>query len=363
MISFFGAKSRPWVRVLAFLVLSLFVVAVTYPLWKPAVRHNRWFVIASNLGLDSLRRMGLRSGQIGQEVLSNPPESNIAPQLAHLQEVYGLMVQHSGVDPTRLNGARVLELGPGFTMTIPLMFVADGASYAVGVDKFVPFLTGPYYQQYYAKMRESLPAEKRERFDRALTLQPLALNQALVRQVYKQELQDIVPALGPGSYDMVVSNAVMEEIYEPTPSLKAQADLLRPGGVMVHNIDLRDYGMFSNRGFHPLEFLTVPDWIYQKMVESSGQQSRRLAGYYRKAVESLGLEPEVYITHVLNHNELLPHPVKELRPGIDYTDADLQELNKIRPRLQPQFRDLPDSELLAQSIIFIARKPGASAAK
>ena len=31
-------------------------------------------------------------------------------------------------------------------------------------------------------------------------------------------------------------------------------------------IDLRDYGMFTKHGFHPLN-LTVPDAIYQRMVE------------------------------------------------------------------------------------------------
>ena len=70
----------------------------------------------------------------------------------------------------------------------------------------------------------------------------------------------------------------------------------------------------------------------------------------------------MYITRVLGHADLLPEPVKELRPGIDYTAEDLQQLNKIRPRLQPQFRTLPDSELLAESIIFIARKPGTRSA-
>ena len=344
-------------RVLALMFVPVVALAASYPVWKPLVRQNRWFVIASNIGLDSLRRLGLTSGQIGQEELSSPPESKIPTQLAHLKSVYEEMLQHSGIQPGKVSGARVIELGPGFTMTIPLLFAADGASYAVGVDKFVPFLTSSYYQHYYAQMRESLPAEKRERFDAALNQNPLTLNEARVRQVYKKELQDIVPELGPGTYDLIVSNAVMEEIYEPTPSFEAQVRLLRPGGVMVHNIDLRDYGMFTDRGFHPLEYLTVSDWVYQRMVEASGQQSRRLAGYYRQAATRLGLEPEIYITRVLNHPDPLPEPVRELRPGIDYTADDLRQLNVIRPRLQPQFRNLPDSELLAQSIIFVARKP------
>src|SRR4051794_6361843 len=131
-----SVSARP-LRIFALMLVPVVALAATYSAWKPLVRQNRWFVIASNLGLDSLRRVGLKSGQIGQEVLSNPPESNIAPQLAHLQEVYSQLLRHSGLEPGKLAGIRALELGPGFTMTIPLMFVADGASYAVGVDKFV----------------------------------------------------------------------------------------------------------------------------------------------------------------------------------------------------------------------------------
>ena len=91
-----------------------------------------------------------------------------------------------------------------------------------------------------------------------------------------RELTDSLQQLGPSSFDMIVSNAVIEEIYDPTPIFKAQSELLRPGGVMVHRIDLRDYGMFSKYGFHALEFLTVPEWIYRHMVEGSGQPDRRL---------------------------------------------------------------------------------------
>jgi SAM-dependent methyltransferase len=354
---------RPLARLPRFLRLGLIALipvlamAATYPAWKPIVRGNRWFVIVSNIGLDSLRRLGLKSDQIGQSVLADPPESEIAPQLARMRKVYGQYLRYSSLTPADVPGKRVLELGPGFTMSIPLLFAADGASWVVGVDKFVPFQTGPYYQHYYAKLRERLDPARQQRYDRALRLEGLTLDPAIARFVYKRELADIVNELGPESYDLIVSNAVLEEIYDPTPVLLAQGQLLRPGGAMVHMIDLRDYGMFSNRGFHPLEFLTIPDWAYRRMVEASGQPDRRLLSYYRMAAARMGYESEIYITHVLGHPDLMPEPKREIVKGIDYTDADLRLIADIRPRLQPQFRDLPDTELLAQSIIFVARKP------
>jgi len=251
-------------------------------------------------------------------------------------------------------------------MSVPLLFVADGASYVAGVDKFVPFQTGPYYARYYARLRDMLDAGQKARFDRAVrldkadgvSLNHVSLNQELAGYVYNKELPQVVDPLGPESYDLIVSNAVMEEIYDPTPVLEAQGRLLRPGGAMVHLIDLRDYGMFSRRGFHALEFLTVPEWVYRRMVEASGQQSRHTMSDYASAAARMGYASEIYVSHILGHARPMDEPKKEIREGVDYTDADLKLISGIRPRLQPQFRRLPDKELLAQSIIFVAHKPG-----
>ena len=347
---------KTWIRIGALVFVVIALVAVAFPAWKPLVRKSRWYVIASNVGQDSLRRLGWKSDQIDQGATAAPPDSQIAPQIARMHSVYEKYLRYSGTARADVAGRRVLELGPGFTMTVPLLFAADGASYVVGIDKFVPFQTGPYYQKFYSRLRDTLTPAQQARYDRALRQDALALNPAVAGYVYKKELQNVVNDLGPESYDLIVSNAVMEEIYDPAPVLEAQGKLLRPGGAMVHMIDLRDYGMFSNRGFHPLEFLTVSDWIYRRMVEGSGQPDRRMMGYYREAAARMGYESQIYITHILGHPDPMPEPKAQIRKGIDYTDADLKLVADIRPRLQPQFRNLPDTELLAQSIIFVARK-------
>ena len=352
-------RTRRWIRAVLLVFFLLLAVAAAYPAWKPLVRGSRWFVIASNVGLDSLRRVGLKSDQIGQNERTTPPDSEIAPQIARMQSVYQQYLRYSGVSRADVPGKRVLELGPGFTMSIPLLFVADGAAHVVGVDKFVPFQAGPYYQRYYTRLRNELDDAQKARYDRAMPVDNLALNPGIISHVYNKDLPEVVTGLGPESYDLIVSNAVMEEIYDPAPVLLAQGQLLRPGGAMVHMIDLRDYGMFSKHGFHPLEFLTVPDWVYRRMAESSGQPDRRMMSYYSAATARMGYQSEIYVTHILGHPHLMPEPKREIRKGIDYTDADLKLVADIRPRLEPQFRNLPDTELLAQSIIFVAHKPRA----
>jgi SAM-dependent methyltransferase len=252
---------------------------------------------------------------------------------------------------------RVIELGPGFTIAVPLLFAADGAKLVVGIDKFVKLQTGDDFRAFYSRLREGLSRAQQAGFDRAMRIQPgVALNSAHARYIYHKELQDSIAELGAGQYDLIVSNAVMEEIYDPTPSLRAQGELLRPGGVMVHRIDLGDYDMFSKNGFHPLEFLTVPEWVYRRMVADAGQPNRRLVNYYRDTAKKMGYQSDIYITRVLGIGEL-PEARRELRAGIDYGADQLKLVRDIRHRLEPRFRSLSDEDLLAWSIVFVARKP------
>jgi hypothetical protein len=127
---------------------------------------------------------------------------------------------------------------------------------------------------------------------------------------------------------------------------------------MVHRIDLADYGMFSKYGYPPLEFLTVPDWLYGRMVAASGQPARRLIDYYREAGARLGYSTEIYILRVLGSAPDLPVPTRELRAGVDYGEQELKLVREIRPRLIERFRQMPDRDLLPSSILFVARKPG-----
>jgi SAM-dependent methyltransferase len=342
------------------LISLIFVAAIvaTYPVWKPFAKRNRWFVIASNVGLDSLRRFGFSSEQIGQDAVISLPESQISAEVKKIRDIYEQYLRYSRWSSATVAGKRVLELGPGFTIGVPLMFAADGASFVAGLDKFVRLQDSPYFITLYTRMRETMSNEQKAAFDRTIRLQPkLSLNSQFATYIDHKELTDSLQQLGPGGFDMIVSNAVIEEIYDPTPVFYAQGELLRPGGVMVHRIDLGDYGMFSKYGFHALEFLTVPNWIYRRMVEGSGQPNRRLIDYYREVGARMGYETEIYATRVLGSNLDLPEPRRVLRPGIDYSDRQLKMIAEIRPRLLERFRKLSDADLLVQSMVFVASKP------
>jgi hypothetical protein len=79
-------------------------------------------------------------------------------------------------------------------------------------------------------------------------------------------------------------------------ALRIMDTLLAPRGWMIHQIDLSDYGMFSSRGFHPLEFLTVPSGIYRLMTRGCSKPNRHLTDFYRNHVSRLGYEAKLIRT-------------------------------------------------------------------
>jgi SAM-dependent methyltransferase len=255
-------------------------------------------------------------------------------------------------------GKRILELGPGYHIGVPLLFAAHQAGYVAGLDKFVPLQTGPYFQEFYSRLRETLTDTGKGAFDAAIQLQPrIALHPAKADYIYGKDLPGVVSELGPGTFDLIGSNAVIEEIYNPDTTFEAQDRLLRPGGVMVHKIDLRDYGMFTKYRFRPLEFLTVPEWTYRLMAEASGQPNRRRVNYYRDIARRMGYTYELYVTYILGVDRELMPPKVQIEPNLDYPDASLQMIHEIRPHLAAQFLGLSDADLLVQGIFFVARKP------
>jgi SAM-dependent methyltransferase len=314
-------------------------------------------VIASNIGHDALRRVGLRSDQIGQPDYAALPVSEIPRYIARVNGTFAGYEKYGGLNPAALRGRRVLEIGPGETIGVALRFIAAGAAHVTVVDKFVPLLRSEFHRALYRALASQADDNARRDLDDAIDLRDdIRLNPRRLAY-YHQSVDGATAAIAPGSLDVIVSNAVLEEIYDLDATFAALDRVLRPGGRQVHVIDLRDYGMFSKYGFHPLEFLTVSDRIYPYMVAASGQPNRRLIDYYRHALGARGYDTTIYVTWVLGQDRPLGEYRTSLRYGVDYSDRNLALVRSIRPRLLPRYRQLSDDDLLVESILVVAVKP------
>src|SRR5215218_1948090 len=110
----------------------LAAVLLSFPLWKPIAKKSKWFIVATNVYQDSLRRMNFRSDQIGGE----PRAAFNAQELKLIDDTFEHYLKYSGLTRESLKGQTVLEIGPGENAGVALRFLAAGATEVVCIDKF-----------------------------------------------------------------------------------------------------------------------------------------------------------------------------------------------------------------------------------
>ena len=173
---------------------------------------------------------------------------------------------------------------------------------------------------------------KNRRLDQAVNLsEGVQFNPEKVQSVYGVTLEEFAEKLAHDheKFDLIVSCAVLEEIYDPDPVFAAMDRLLAPGGSMVHVIDLGDYGMFRQQRMHPLTFLTISEPIYKRMASDSGLPNRKRLGYYVQKMKELGYQSKFFVTSVLPNGRLEPAP--EYVPGKFKHDSGLvAKIRKLR---------------------------------
>ncbi len=60
-----------------------------------------------------------------------------------------------------------------------------------------------------------------------------------------------------GSFDVILSRAVLEHVYDLGSAWRSMDTLLAADGIMLHKVDFQNHGMYGS--LHPLRFLGVPD--------------------------------------------------------------------------------------------------------
>ena len=295
-------------------------------------------------------------------ITTTPKHETAIETVARARAVFGDYLHYGGIAPTALSGKRVLEIGPGDNLGVALLFVASGAAQVVALDKFRAPDEVTRAREIWSAFRAQLDAPARQHLDGAVAADgTMTFDPDKLRYLPAHAIETCPEDLELASFDYIVSRAALQEIHEIDAAFSAMDRLLRPGGVMVHRIDFRDYGMFSAEGMHPLTFLTIPDVVYRWMSTATRKPNRRLREFYRQKLTAWNYDVRILATHVLGTaHDLIPHK-ETLEPNVDYTDAQVDLVRQIRPRLRPEFRRCSDDELLTTGIVLVGRKPAARA--
>ena len=323
---------------------------------KSAGKKSRVGVVAGRIGVerarDVRRLMGRRDGPMG----ATHRRFDLEGSLSYIDAVFADYLTYGGLDRADLAGARVLELGPGDSLGVAIRFVAAGADRVVAADRFVPYRDLDYEHQVYAALIERLPAEERERVASITAGKETNFDDVPLEFVPETPIEAAPSVLGTEEFDLIVSRAVLEHVHDLDTAFDSMDRLLRPAGTMIHKVDLRDHGLFTDGGQNALTFLTIDDRVYRWMgEESAGLPNRRMIGWYERTLIRLGYASELLVTHLAGvEEELEPHvPLGEGLPP----NARVDVLASIRPRLLERYRAMSDAELSIAGFMVVTRKP------
>ena len=329
---------------------------------RQLIKRSKWALVGYTIAHSYWVRKRFSGGKIdsisGSTHLGVPTDKSVA----YINRQFDDYVRYGKITSADLAGKHILEGGPGDNLGVGLLFLAHGAARVVAMDKFYSTQDGDQQRKIYLKLREQLDDEQKMRYDQAVDLTgEVKFNEEKIKPAYgsgMEEFGDVFPA---NSFDMVVSRGVVQEIYDTERVFRGIHKVLRPGGLQMHKIDLRDYGTFSSNGHHPLTFYTLSDSVYAMMAKNSDRPSRKTFDYYRQLMKGFGQTAELYVTTIIEPG--YPKPPKELNPhktkivhGTDYTDKELEMVRQIRPKLAPHFARLSDEDLISTGVFLISRK-------
>jgi SAM-dependent methyltransferase len=218
-------------------------------------------------------------------------------------------------------GKKVLEVGPGINFGTMLTLACHGGKVMVA-DRFLPPWDPDYHPKFYALLKERLQ-------NRWPHLDPTPLDRVLSMERYSPESITLCPCsveklagVPENSIDIVVSNAVLEHLYDLPSAFKHLARVTKPGGLGIHQVDFRDHRDYTR----PLEHLLMrDDEFYGKFKAKQGEFGNRYRpSEMQELLERAGFE------------------VKEFHPDIVIDEKYLAEfLWRLRQTKKSRYRDFP----------------------
>lgn len=209
--------------------------------------------------LGRLRRIAVRLGIVERRSLPvpgnlQPPDST--PEAIAYQVDYALTggehthrrLQELGIDPA---GSRILEIGPGIAFGTMAYLLASGARVAV-TDRWLSPWRDSFHGAVYAAIADKL--EDVEGLDVA-PLRRMVAARAYDKTTIEciRDAAEDLRSIRDGTFDAVISNAVLEHIERPAVAFKEMHRVTRLGGAGLHQVDFRDHRDFSR----PLEHLLL----------------------------------------------------------------------------------------------------------
>ncbi len=226
----------------------------------------------------------------------------------------------------------ILEIGNGNSIVTALYMVAWGAKKVYLVDRFKHLFWDDKDKSLHNKIisiiKESAAPKKELLTDLFKTAAngKILLNNDYI-EIIKADAKAI--PLQAESFDLIVSNAVLERVHYPVQVVSELSRLSKKGGISIHEIDLRDHFVKNE----PLRLLQYSNFAWNLMTwNRSGYTNRLRKSEWENIFSENGFD-------IAEHQEKL-NLTEELK-------------NKV---FAEKFRKISDSDLKTLVILFVLKK-------
>jgi len=313
---------------------------------------RKYFLIGCYLTVNWVARLKAHSRTPWVCCLPNDPTK----KLDYVNQVYSDYFELSRLPISLVRGKKILEIGPGENLGVGIRFLSDGADLVVSVDRFRSLASKAEQAQVYAGLLAEMSAVQRNTLGNSvvLTTDDFKIDNDKYHYLADTPVEEISRTIPSQSFDMIVSRAVLEHVSDLEGAFQSMDAVLNPGGYMIHEVDFRDHGIFSNHNLNPLTFLTVSDSLWKAMTSHIGAPNRKFIDSYIHLLEQYGYFFRISRILALGSDRRLDRD--QLQPGIDYSQETIDLIAEVRKKVISQFRRLTNAELLVTGIFITARK-------
>ena len=292
------------------------------------------------LGIPWVRSLKNRSGSLttGEELFSVGFLARLAKKTS---EIYKDVIFKTFQDAHWLEGKRVLEIGPGSHLAVPLSFIGAGAAKVVSIDKYGEVKFRRKEREIYEKTLSILSDQEKMKVQPII--QELDLGKTSNLDSYALsylpdvsiDSPDCVKRLPEASFDLIVSCNTLEHIKDIKVAFQNMRLLLKKGGIFIHRVDAGSHYAISRYTKNSLAQFIPSDGAYNLMFSNRDAPTRRLLNDYLNMAEAQKI------------------------PSIKfYTDeiATSQEISSSYGFLYPRFKSFSQEDVSKVGFIIVAQK-------
>lgn len=214
---------------------------------------------------------------------------------------------------TDVKGKAILELGPGGSLGFGLLALEAGAKKYLAIDDGTHTFIEKSRVLQYRKLLKN-PRDIDHYFIH--TKEGFTYNTEVLK--YESIDQESRYPMPDDSVDIIYSCAVLEHIHDLDLCFSEMTRVLKEGGIMYHEVDLRDH-IFSQES---LWFLTISDFWFRTLFSHTGGfvNRKRLSGYQNTA-KKYGLSIVSFESIIRYNNTVVPKKLRLL-----YSEEDIDTL-------------------------------------